>query len=95
MKSQTKSGASMFPKPVFYGSASVGERGQIVLPAKIRKEFGIAPGDQLLVLGQPEMNHIMIVKANVLNDMLTNMNDMLTSMNQDLSKALKSSTKKK
>jgi AbrB family looped-hinge helix DNA binding protein len=83
----------MFPKPEFYGSASVGERGQIVLPSKLRKAFGIKPGDQLLVLGQPDMNHIMIMKANVLNDMLTNMNDMLTSMNQDFSKALKTSKK--
>ena len=85
----------MFPKPEFYGSASVGERGQIVLPAKLRKAFGISPGDQLLVMGQPGMHHIMIVKANVLNDMLVNMNDMIASMNQDIKKALKTSKKDK
>ena len=30
---------------------TVGEKGQIVIPAKARKVFGISPGDQLVVLG--------------------------------------------
>ncbi len=34
-----------------YGSATVGERGQIVLPAAARKRFNINPGERLLVLG--------------------------------------------
>jgi AbrB family looped-hinge helix DNA binding protein len=93
MKSQTKSGVNMFPKPEFYGSASVGERGQIVLPAKLRKAFGISPGDQLLVMADPHMNSVMLVKAEVLSAMLTNANDMLSSMNKDITKALE--TKKK
>jgi len=35
----------------FYGSVTVGQRGQIVIPAEARKDFAIAPGDKLLVLG--------------------------------------------
>ena len=34
-----------------FGLAAVGDKGQIVIPAKARKVFGIKPGDQLLVLG--------------------------------------------
>jgi len=36
----------------FYGSVTVGERGQIVLPSKLRKEFEIKAGDKILVLGR-------------------------------------------
>ena len=34
-----------------FGTARVGERGQIVIPKEARDQFGIRPGDTLLVLG--------------------------------------------
>lgn len=34
-----------------FGLVKVGEKGQIVIPAKARKIFNINPGDELLVLG--------------------------------------------
>ena len=47
-----------------FGLVTVGEKGQIVIPAKARKIFDIQPGDQLLVLGDEEQG-IAIVKAEV------------------------------
>ena len=38
----------------FYGSVTVSERGQIVIPAQARRDFGIKPGDKLLVFGDLE-----------------------------------------
>jgi len=38
----------------FYGSVTVSERGQIVIPADARKDFGIKAGDKLLVFGDLE-----------------------------------------
>ena len=35
----------------FYGSVTVSERGQVVIPADARKDFGIKTGDKLLVFG--------------------------------------------
>lgn len=35
----------------FYGSTSVGERGQMVIPIKARKDFKIKNGEELLVFG--------------------------------------------
>jgi len=35
----------------FYGSVTVSERGQVVIPAEARKDFGIEVGEKLLVLG--------------------------------------------
>ena len=34
-----------------FGIVTVGDKGQIVIPAKARRLFGISPGDQLVILG--------------------------------------------
>ena len=38
----------------FYGSVTVSERGQIVIPIDARKDFNIKTGDKLLVFGDLE-----------------------------------------
>lgn len=65
----------MFGKHDFYGSTTVGERGQIVLPAKLRDELNIQAGDKLLVLsaGPPGREAVMIMRSDVLNDMVQKM----------------------
>ena len=35
----------------FYGSTTLGVRGQVVIPAEARTKFGIKEGDKLLVFG--------------------------------------------
>ena len=35
-----------------FGLVTVGEKGQIVIPVRARRILGIAPGDQLMVLGE-------------------------------------------
>lgn len=37
----------------FFGTVTVGRRGQVALPAQARKQLGLAPGDQLVVLTDP------------------------------------------
>ena len=41
----------MKPKGRFAWTATVGEKGQIVIPKQARELFGIRPGDVLLLLG--------------------------------------------
>lgn len=36
----------------FYGTTTIGERGQVVIPALARKELGLEAGDQLIVMGK-------------------------------------------
>ncbi|MCI5493298.1 MAG: helix-turn-helix domain-containing protein [Lachnospiraceae bacterium] len=52
-----------------FGMVKVGEKGQIVIPAKARKIFDIKPGDNLVVLGD-EAQGIAIIKAKGLLDLL-------------------------
>jgi AbrB family looped-hinge helix DNA binding protein len=35
----------------YYGSTTVSERGQIVIPAEARREMGLEPGTKLLIFG--------------------------------------------
>lgn len=45
-------GISMPPRGKhIFGVVTVGDKGQVVIPAKARKIFGIQPGDQLVALG--------------------------------------------
>lgn len=48
----------------FYGSATIGERGQVVVPAEARKDCGIHSGDKLLVFRHP-MHPNMLILARV------------------------------
>ena len=45
-----------------FGVVTVGDKGQIVIPAKARKIFDISPGDQLVVLGD-ERQGLAILKS--------------------------------
>lgn len=45
-----------------FGIVTVGDKGQIVIPARARRVFDIAPGDRLVVLGD-EAQGIALVKA--------------------------------
>lgn len=51
-----------------FGTARVGDRGQIVIPKEARELFGIQPGDTLLILGDRETG-LVISRPEVLNDL--------------------------
>lgn len=42
------------PKGKYAWTATVGEKGQIVIPKQAREVFGIKPGDTLLLLGDED-----------------------------------------
>jgi len=46
---------AMFDNAKFYGAAVVSEKGQVIIPAEVRKRFGINAGDRLLVTGAEKM----------------------------------------
>ena len=53
-----------------FGTAKVGDRGQIVIPKEARELFGIKPGDTLLILGEAETG-LIVSRPEVLNDLAT------------------------
>ena len=51
-----------------FGTAKVGDRGQIVIPKEAREFFGIEPGDTLLILGKHETG-LIVNKPEALDDL--------------------------
>ena len=51
-----------------FGTAKVGDRGQIVIPKEARDLFDIQPGDTLLILGESETG-LIVSKPDVLNNL--------------------------
>ena len=50
-----------------FGTAKVGERGQIVIPKEARELFNIQPGDTLLILGE-ENKGLIVSRPELLRD---------------------------
>jgi bifunctional DNA-binding transcriptional regulator/antitoxin component of YhaV-PrlF toxin-antitoxin module len=73
----------MMKKSIFYGSTTAVERGQIVLPVKLREELKINKGDKLLVIVDPHGSRINLINP----DTMSNFLDMMTeNINQIKSK---------
>ena len=64
--------------PKFYGSTTIGERGQMVIPAEARKDFEITHSSKLLVFGSP--GGLMIVKADHITGFLAKASEMLRAL---------------
>lgn len=54
----------------FFGSVTVGERGQIVIPAEARNEMGLQAGDKLLVMKHPMHEGLVIFKIEAVREFL-------------------------
>ena len=55
---------------LFLGAVTVGERGQIVIPAQAREAYGIQGGDKLLVFHHPWRCGVTIVRVEDVHQML-------------------------
>lgn len=63
----------------FYGAVTVGERGQIVIPAEARRVLDIKPGDKLLVFSHTHKG-LTIVKAQDVFHFVDGLRSFLASM---------------
>ena len=57
-----------------FGTAKVGDRGQIVIPKEARELFGIQPGDTLLIVGEEDTG-LIVSRPEVLSDLATQIFD--------------------
>lgn len=77
----------------FYGLATVGTKGQIVIPSKAREALGIDTGDSLVIIGIKDRNMLGICPVSQVEAMLTEITQKLqeikTVINQDQSKKTK------
>jgi AbrB family looped-hinge helix DNA binding protein len=71
-----------------FGSATVGPRGQVVIPANARKELGIEAGTTLLVFLGPGERGLILFKADAVEQIVKMVSESLTTV----AKSLKSYT---
>lgn len=70
--------------PVFYGSTTVGERGQVVIPAEARRDMDITPSTKLLVMGGPHKNLLILAKAEYVTAFMTKITEMLDQFKEQV-----------
>ncbi len=79
----------MIPKThkshLFYGTTTIGEKGQTVIPVKAREAMGMKKGEQLLVFG---MGHEMLVfsKLSNLEKLASHLEDKLRGLRKIIKK---------
>lgn len=61
-----------------FGTAKVGDRGQIVIPKEARELFNIKSGDTLLILGDEDTG-LIVSRPEVLNDIANHIFDSVKS----------------
>jgi AbrB family looped-hinge helix DNA binding protein len=66
----------------FYGSVTVGERGQIVIPAEARAKMDINPGDKLLIMHHPVHKGLNLFKIDAVREFLDEFQKTLTRLEE-------------
>jgi AbrB family looped-hinge helix DNA binding protein len=65
---------------LFYGSVTLGERGQIVIPVEARHELGMVAGDKLLIIRHPDGNGLMLFKLEHARQFLKQLEEMIKAV---------------
>ncbi|NQT31836.1 MAG: AbrB/MazE/SpoVT family DNA-binding domain-containing protein [Deltaproteobacteria bacterium] len=73
-----------------FGSATVGPRGQVVIPAHARKELGIELGATLLVFSGPGRKGLTLFKADAVEQLVKMVSEQLTTVESLLTSHTKS-----
>lgn len=53
-----------------FGTATVGTKGQVVIPVEAREELGIKPGDRLYVIGSPKAAVVGLIKEDQMEEFI-------------------------
>jgi AbrB family looped-hinge helix DNA binding protein len=86
MKSKKESGCHAF-SDAFFGTSTVGERGQIVIPAEARAEIGFQPGDKVLIMRHPIHKGLMVFKLEAVKEFLDDFAEQIEQLEQESSSA--------
>ncbi len=67
--------------PTLFGTATVGPKGQIVIPIEARRRLGIKPGDKVVVVGPAHKPQFVgLCNENVFRDILAKLDTKLTGV---------------
>ena len=75
-----------FFKGKVYGAATVGERGQLVIPADLRKDLDIKAGDRLMIFAKIDRKMINIMREKDFSDFLQKASKIISKLETKVSK---------
>ena len=65
------------------GTVTVGERGQVVIPADVRKKLEINTGDKLLIMSHPSGDGLVLFKIDAVREFLGHLAAGLSKAQED------------
>ena len=75
-----------FFKGKVYGAVTVGERGQLVIPASLRKDLSIRAGDKLMIFAKIDRKMISIMRERDFSDFLQKASKIISKLEDKVSK---------
>lgn len=74
--------------PKFFGVATVGAKGQIVIPSEARKTLNIKPGDKLVIISGPAHHHkiMSLIPADDFSKFLNEFEEHIFTVKREFSK---------
>lgn len=69
-----------------YGTATVGTKGQIVIPSEAREELAIEPGDKLYIAGSPEKKVLFCLQEDQLRALVEQLTSDMETASQLINK---------
>jgi len=81
----------MKDSPEVFGTVTVGQRGQVVIPMKARKALKIKEGDQLIAMSGPpgKKDIISFIPVSSISGFLKHFEDRVEALKKELSKQIK------
>ena len=76
-------------KVTFFGSNTMGEKGQVVIPVEGRQAMGISPGDKLIFLGDPAKNVLIVAKPEIIEERIEEMQSHFQSVREQINKQVR------
>ncbi|MFH1776547.1 MAG: AbrB/MazE/SpoVT family DNA-binding domain-containing protein [Candidatus Omnitrophota bacterium] len=77
--------------PEVYGTVTIGQRGQVVIPMKARNALKIKQGDQLIVMSGPpgKKDIISFIPVERISDFLKHFEQRIKALKKELAKQVK------
>lgn len=70
----------------FFGSNTIGEKGQVVIPVEGRQQLGLAAGDKLIFMGDLDKGILLVAKAEVFEEHMSNLQANFRSVRAQIKK---------
>jgi bifunctional DNA-binding transcriptional regulator/antitoxin component of YhaV-PrlF toxin-antitoxin module len=86
-----KNNCKGLPEFTLYGTTTVGERGQVVVPVEARRDLVVEKGDTFLVMahGGPDKKMLCMIPMSEINNFINHFKGMANKLEEEILKATK------